>query len=537
MNRCPAVKAGPDGKKVLIMKKRANKTIILLLSAVIALALTLPALHVTFCEPTGSAGFSGTEPTLDVGQTCSFNWAIQASEPVRLEASFAASPGLTITSITCAQAINGGTTTSKVLDYSGNFSSFSGTITVRADAPSNGGKLYVKMTEVVFYSVSTSEVGGGSISLPSFGIYVRTEAERQAEASRQEEERQRQESIRREQEAEASRQQSEAQSRAESISASASEEERRRKESEDAAYREWARQSSIEASIAASKSAEEAAKSRAESEREASISASESEIEASISASESEYEASVSASESEVERTRPSEIGRLGVVRYAYGRDENEDGEGDQVFYFVTEGSDVPWPEGAEPISMRLNDVNVLALRMDGMASNTYLVYGMREENDVPAWEFWHRSTAEFFRYDYLNSDTHYVAPSTEAPSTTTRTEETVTVTEAGTTTAPGTQTSPTTQPPVGPTLPIDPARAKTSVRDMIFLVIAGAIGGAALTALIFVLVLKVRKKGGEKASGGSMEKAAPVASEAPVHKAPEAAREKTGDTDAVDLD
>ena len=477
------------------MKKMNHKKTAGILAALLLLATLLIPYRSVLGAPTGSARFSGTDVTLNIGDTFSIGWAISASENVLLEATFSVSPGLTVTGpITCAQGINGGTSANKVLDYSGSFAAFSGNITVRAD---QAGQFTIQMTEVTL--VSANDSSSVTISSPAFTVYVRTKE--QTEASIAEQER-----IRREQEAEASRQQSEAQSRAESISASASEEERRRKESEDAAYREWARQSSIEASIAASIAAEEAAKSRAESEREASI----------------------SASESEVERTRPTEIKDLGFVRYTYGGDADEDGEGDEVFYFVTEGSDVSWPEGAKPISMRLNDVYVLALRMDGMASNTYLVYGMRKEHDVPSWEFWHRSTGQFFRYDYLNSNTHFVEPSTERPAT---------ETEPSTTRKSETQAPQKTEPPVGPTLPIDPSGGRISLRDMIFLVIAGAIGGAAVTALIFVLVLKGRKKGGaEDAEEASSETMAP-ASLTQVQEAPEEAKEKTGDTDAVDLD
>ena len=499
------------------MKKMNHKKTAGILAALLLLATLLIPYRSVLGAPTGSARFSGTDVTLNIGDTFSIGWAISASENVLLEATFSVSPGLTVTGpITCAQGINGGTSANKVLDYSGSFAAFSGNITVRAD---QAGQFTVQMTEVTL--VSANDSSSVTINSPAFTVYVRTKE--QTEASIAEQER-----IRREQEAEASRQQSEAQSRAESISASASEEERRRKESEDAAYREWARQSSIEASIAASIAAEEAAKSRAESEREASISASESEVEASISASESEREASISASESEVERTRPTEIKDLGFVRYTYGGDADEDGEGDEVFYFVTEGSDVSWPEGAKPISMRLNDVNVLALRMDGMASNTYLVYGMRKEHDVPSWEFWHRSTGQFFRYDYLNSNTHFVEPSTERPAT---------ETEPSTTRKSETQAPQKTEPPIGPTLPIDPSGGRISLRDMIFLVIAGAIGGAAVTALIFVLVLKGRKKGGAEDAEEASSETVASASVAQAQEAPEEAKEKTGDTDAVDLD
>ena len=483
------------------MKKTKN-TIIASLAVLLLLmsALMFPFVR-TICAPSCSAGFSIAGITLNIGDNYTVDWAINASEKARMQVDFGCSSGISITSVTCDQTTQ--VSTSSVVDWSGNYSSFNGKLTIHANA---AGDFTVRMTKITLVSeYSSSEVTTITETnrLPAFTIHVRTEEEKQASIAEQER-------IRREQEAEASRRQSEEAERAASISASASEEERRRRESEDASYREWL-----------SRSAEEAA----EASRQASISASESEVQASISASESEVAASISASESEVERTRPTEIGSRGYVRYTYGPDLDEDGEGDEVFYFVTEGSDVMWPEGAESISMRLRDVNVLALRMDGMASNTYLVYGMHEENDVPAWEYWHRSTNEFFRFDYLNADTSYKAPTTEAPTT----EAPAGSDEADTSTTASKATT-TAAPSTGTTLPSNSGR-KASVQDVLLLVLSGAVGGAALTALIFLLVLRGRKK-----DEAPLEEASTVP-ETPAEPASDGPQEKTGDTDAVDLE
>ena len=183
---------------------------------------------------------------------------------------------------------------------------------------------------------------------------------------------------------------------------------------------------------------------------------------------------------------------------------------------------------------MRINDVNVLALRMDGMASNTYLVYGMREQNEAPAWEYWHRSTNEFFRFDYLNANTSYREPATES-TTTARPSEKVTTGNTEEVKQTTTAAPKSTEAPTGATLPVNPSGKKLNIRDMILLVLCGAVGGAAVTALIFVLVSKGKKKDDEAGASGneahSAEAAAPVAHE------PEMPKEKTGDTDAVDLD
>ena len=199
------------------MKKMNHKKTAGILAALLLLATLLIPYRSVLGAPTGSARFSGTDVTLNIGDTFSIGWAISASENVLLEATFSVSPGLTVTGpITCAQGINGGTSANKVLDYSGSFAAFSGNITVRAD---QAGQFIVQMTEVTL--VSANDSSSVTISSPAFTVYVRTKE--QTEASIAEQER-----IRREQEAEASRQQSEAQSRAESISASASEEERGR---------------------------------------------------------------------------------------------------------------------------------------------------------------------------------------------------------------------------------------------------------------------------------------------------------------------
>lgn len=488
-------------RKGRLMKKMNLKKIIGTLAALLLTASLLVPYKAVFSVPAGSARFYGTDVTLNIGDSYAIVWMISANENVLLEATFAVPDGLTVTGpIQCGQAINGGTSNNKVLDYSGNFASFNGTITIRAD---RAGEFRVQMTEVTMISAADSSVQ--TVASSVFTVYVRTKE--QTDASIAEQER-----IRREQAERASREQAEAASRAASISASASEEERRRKEQEDAEYREWLSRSEAEASASAS-----------ESEREASISASESEREASISASESEVEASISASESEVERTRPTEVKDLEYVRYAFGADEDEDGEGDRVFYFVTPDGELLWPENTKPISMRLNDVNVLALRTDTMSSNTYLVYGMKELSDVPAWFYWHRSTNEFFRYDYLNRNTSFSEPETTEPNGT----------EGETTKAPATAAQKTNEPPTGTTLPARDGEKKMSVKDVLILTLSGALGGAALTALIFLLVLRARKKEEEPETSEDAAK-----ENAPAESAvPEGPREKTGDTDAVDLD
>ena len=483
------------------MSRFKHKSILAIAAVLlIAASLAIP-FRSTFCAPSGSARFSGTDVTLNIGDTVSIGWAISATENVLLEATFEVSSGLTVTGpIQCAQGINGGTSANKVLDYSGNFAAFSGNITVRAD---RAGQFTVRMSEVTM--ISAADSSATTITSPIFTVYVRTKE--QTDASIAEQER-----IRREQEERASREQAEAASRAASISASASEEERRRKEKEDAEYREWLSRSEIEAS---------------ESAKAASISASESEVEASISASESEVAASISASESEVERTRPTEMGNLAYVRYTYGPDEDEDGEDDEVFYLVTPEGDLEWPEGTRSISMRINDVNVLALKVDGMSASTYLVYGMKDESDVPSWFYWHRSSNQFFRYDYLHNG---VPGNDDSDESTVSTEESTDEQRPSSTTA---NVPRTTQSSTGTTIPPENIGRKLSVKDVLTLVLSGAIGGAALTALIFLLVLKGRKKGGEPDGEEANAAAAPVASE----NAPQGPKEKTGDTDAVDLE
>ena len=228
-----------------------------------------------------------------------------------------------------------------------------------------------------------------------------------------------------------------------------------------------------------------------------------------------------------MERTRPTELGNLGFVRYTYGPDDDEDGEGDEVFYFVTPDNDLLWPEGTRQISMRINDVNVLALKTDGMSASTYLVYGMREDTDVPAWFYWYRAANNFFRYDYLHTDASYGEPSTEQL-TSTKTE----AEESSSTKAP-TNAPKTNEPPTGPTFPPKDQERKLAVKDVLTLVLSGALGGAALTALIFFLVLKGRKKEEKPEKAEKTVPAAPVSAS----KAQEGPREKTGDTDAVDLE
>ena len=483
------------------MKKLRHKSIPFILAAFLALASLALPLSRTFCTPSGTARFAGTDVTLNIGDTYSIGWAIAASENILLEATFEVPSGLTVTApIACAQGINGGTSQNKVLDYSGNFAAFHGNITVRAD---RAGEFRVRMSEVTM--ISAADSSSATISSGVFTVYVRTQE--QTDQSRAA-----QESIRKEQEEAASRQQSEAASRAASISASASEEERRRKEREDAEYREWLSRSEIEAS---------------ESAREASISASESEREASISASESEEESRKAASESEEERRRPTELGHLTYVRYYYGPDEDEDGEGDEAFYFATPDNDLPWPDDTHQITMRLNQVNILALKQDGMSSSTYLVYGMKEATDAPAWYYWHRGAGQFFRYDYLHVDASYGEPSTEEASSTTRPGENDSSSPVATN-APKTNEANT-----GTTLPPKDTTRKLSLKDVLTLVLSGVLGGAAITSLIFLLVLKGRKKEEEPET---LEDTAKEAAPEEIEK-PEGPREKTGDTDAVDLD
>ncbi len=460
------------------------------------MASVLVPLREAFGAP--AARLSGIDVTLNIGDTYTIPWSISADENVLLEATFEISGALTVTGpIQCAQT--GNTSTSKVLDYSGSFAAFNGTITVRADA---AGQHTVRMSEVVLRPESGSQVT--TLVSNVFTVYVRTKEQTDASIAVQE-------SIRREQEAEASRRQSEEAARAASISASASEEERRRKESEDAAYREWLSRSAAEA---------------AEASRRASISQSEADIAASISASESEVEASISASESEVERTRPTEMEGLGYVRYTYGEDLDEDGEGDEVFYFVTPEGELQWPEDTRQIDMVINDVDVLALKTEDMADNTYLMYGMKEENGDASWYYWHRPTDEFFRFDYVHVETTPEETTTEE---TTTEEETDEPTAASSTTAP--RPSSTAAPSTGTTLPSKDGGKKMNVKDVLLLVLSGALGGAALTALIFLLVLRGRKK------EETPEEAAVPESAAASDPSLEGPREKTGDTDAVDLE
>ena len=459
------------------MKKLRHKSIPFILAAFLALASLALPLSRTFCTPSGTARFAGTDVTLNIGDTYSIGWAIAASENILLEAPFEVPSGLTVTApIACAQGINGGTSQNKVLDYSGNFAAFHGNITVRAD---RAGEFRVRMSEVTM--ISAADSSSATISSGVFTVYVRTQEQTD-------------------------------QSRAAQISASASEEERRRKEREDAEYREWLSRSEIEAS---------------ESAREASISASESEREASISASESEEESRKAASESEEERRRPTELGHLTYVRYYYGPDEDEDGEGDEAFYFATPDNDLPWPDDTHQITMRFNQVNILALKQDGMSSSTYLVYGMKEATDAPAWYYWHRGAGQFFRYDYLHVDASYGEPSTEEASSTTRSGENDSSSPIATN-APKTNEANT-----GTTLPPKDTTRKLSLKDVLTLVLSGVVGGAAITSLIFLLVLKGRKKEEEPET---LEDAAKEAAPEEIEK-PEGPREKTGDTDAVDLD
>ena len=220
-------------------------------------------------------------------------------------------------------------------------------------------------------------------------------------------------------------------------------------------------------------------------------------------------------------------MGDFSYVRYTYGADEDEDGEGDEVFYLVTPEGDLEWPEGTRSISMRINDVNVLALKADGMSASTYLVYGMKDEADVPSWFYWHRSSNQFFRYDYLHNN----VPGNDDPDeSTVSTEESTEEQRPSSTTA---NVPRTTQSSTGTTIPPENIGRKLSVKDVLTLVLSGAIGGAALTALIFLLVLKGRKKGGEPDGEEANAAAAPVASE----NAPQGPKEKTGDTDAIDLE
>ena len=483
------------------MKKIKKRWLILMTVAILLVSSFAMPKQQVFCDLSGSARFGGTDVTLNIGDTYTIGWAVTASENVLMEVAFSVSSGISILSTVCAQ--NGYTGKTRVIEDSGKYTAFHGGVTIRADTP---GQFTVRISEVSLQAERSSEIKFQIPQnyLPSFTVYVRTKE--QTDASIAEQER-----IRREQAERASREQAEAASRAASISASASEEERRRKEKEDAEYREWLSRSEIEAS---------------ESAKAASISASESEVEASISASESEAEAFRMASESEVERTRPTEFGKLEYVRYTYGPDEDEDSQGDEVFYLVTPEGELLWPEDTSPIAMRINDVHVLALRTDGMSSNTYLVYGMKDETDVPAWYYWHRSTNTFFRYDYLHNNVPYAEPSTE--------NLTENPEAASSTTAPRSTAPLTTEPGTGTTLPPKDADRKPSVKDVLTLVLSGALGGAALTALIFLLVLKGRRKAEEN---GKPEETHREAEAAASQEAPKAPKEKTGDTDAVDLD
>ncbi|MBP5295187.1 MAG: hypothetical protein J6Y95_05645, partial [Lachnospiraceae bacterium] len=117
--------------------------------------------------------------------------------------------------------------------------------------------------------------------------------------------------------------------------------------------------------------------------------------------------------------------------------------------------------------------------------------------------------------------------PSTEEASSTTRSGEDSPSSPIATE-APKTNESNT-----GTTLPPKDTTRKLSLKDVLTLVLSGVLGGAAITSLIFLLVLKGRKK---EEGPETLEDTAKEAAPEEIEK-PEGPREKTGDTDAVDLD
>ena len=160
------------------------------------------------------------------------------------------------------------------------------------------------------------------------------------------------------------------------------------------AQEEAARQASIQASIAESRAVEIAIAASIDESIKESVYEEES-IRASI-------EESIQESESEVERTRPSEIGEVTFARYLLS--ENA-GEGPKYLYLMLREHPVKIPEGFERADYSVNENEVLALRTKGMAKGVYLVYGMPENAERPAFYYLNTETNELFPYEYLNSD------------------------------------------------------------------------------------------------------------------------------------
>ena len=291
---------------------------------------------------TANVSMWASKYTIDLNETVTISFAIQPAAPCHLEAVLSL-PGA-VDSVTGNLTYS--TVNQKLLSNGVENASYSGQITARFSSP---GSKTISIRDIKVArplengSIDSNE---GNLYTASVTVYVRTEAERQAALAeeqriREEQERQRQE--------EASRQAAANESRA------------------------------IEASIAQS-------------------------IRESIEEEESIRESireSVKASESEVEATRPSEIGEL-----TYARQVFENGtEHPTVFYFLIDDESLSVKESYYRAKLKVNSQNVFAERTSSMNKDTYLVYGLFENDDEPHYYFYNKKEGSFFRYSYLFDD------------------------------------------------------------------------------------------------------------------------------------
>lgn len=299
--------------------------------------------------------------------------------------------------------------------------------------------------------------------------------------------------------------------------------------SEQASREQASREAASRQAELASRAAEEASR-RASEEASRNAAASESaSIEESILESEFEsrsieesIEESISVSESLEERTRPTEDGDFTFILLEWHSEGKTKEDPNRSFYFASEDTAVPFPEGYVRTILRIGEYKmpVLALKADGMDKDTYLVYGMQKRREEPLWYYFHASTNEFFNFDYLNSGAAFEET----------TEEETTEEETS-----GTENAVTKD--------ADPLFGLNEIEKALLVVLFSAMIGAALTLFIVLLCslgkkkkAAVREKMPENApevnaGSGSLRRKAPIIEEpgSLQKKAPVKPEEKTG--------
>ena len=415
---------------------------------------------------------SAEKAVLDIGQEMVVTFTIAPNKPCLLQADVVVSEGVTITRVDMGG--NGDYANGKFVNVSGNKKVYQGSIFIKA---TTAGQKSVEIKNIRL--VDEQNPGDKVEGLSGRATFrVRTEEERQA-----------------------------------AIAAYEAEQQRIREEA--------ARRQSIEASIAASRAAEAS--------RAAYIEQSIRESQYAEQMRQESIAASIRESEAEVERTRASEIGE-----YTYARIKLESAqEGEpQYFYFLISDNEVDRPEGYRESLFMVNTKEVLALRKDGMAKNTYLVYGLFENEDEPRYYYYQSGDEAFFPFDYLNEG--WDDP-TEPPTEPSTEASTPVPTENPTEKQTKATLSPT-QPTVPETLPPKQTEPMTSLRNMIIgAVLAFFLGAAIVTFIALIAAKKKQKTAAEPAAAA--EAAVPAAAPATEEKTAPKAAVMTDEIEFEDID